>query len=130
MSWYDDVDKQQEADMYDIPKTLGDKQRVFTRMVADLILFAYDNGYELTLGDAYRDPRVHGSVGQKKSYSSSNSLHKSRLAIDLNLFKDGKFLSSTEDHSLLGEYWESIGGTWGGRFKDGNHYSLEHQGRK
>jgi hypothetical protein len=26
---------------------------------------------------------------------------------------------------MLGEYWELIGGTWGGRFKnpDGNHYS-------
>ena len=30
----------------------------------------------------------------------------------------------------LGEYWESIGGSWGGRFNDGNHYSLEHNGVK
>ncbi|HAO1973206.1 TPA: M15 family peptidase, partial [Escherichia coli] len=31
-----------------------------------------------------------------------------------------------------GEYWESIGGTWGGRFSraDGNHFSLEHNGVK
>jgi len=110
--------------------TLGSKQRKFTCMLADLIVFAYANGYEITLGDAYRDPRVHGIVGIKKSYSSANSLHKSRLAIDLNLFKDGKYLISTEAHKPLGEYWESIGGTWGGRFKDGNHYSLEHNGRK
>lgn len=110
--------------------TLGQKQRKFTRMVADLIIFAYEQGYELTVGDAFRDPRVHGSVGQKKSYSSANSLHKERLAIDLNLFKDGKFLTQTEDHRPLGEYWESLGGSWGGRFEDGNHYSLEHGGRK
>jgi len=110
--------------------TLGQKQRRFTRMAADLIIFAYDNGYELTFGDAYRDPRVHGHVGEKKGYGSANSVHKDRLAIDLNLFKDGRFLTSTEDHRLLGEYWESLGGTWGGRFNDGNHYSLEHQGRK
>lgn len=110
--------------------TLGQKQRKFTRMIADLILFAYDQGYELTFGDAYRDPRVHGNVGQKQSYSSANSLHKERLAVDFNLFKDGKFLTRTEDHRVLGEYWESIGGTWGGRFNDGNHYSLEHGGRK
>ena len=110
--------------------TLGQKQRRFTRMVADLIIFAYDNGYELSFGDAYRDPRVHGHVGEKKGYGSANSVHKDRLAIDLNLFKDGKFLTATEDHKMLGEYWESIGGTWGGRFNDGNHYSLEHQGRK
>lgn len=110
--------------------TLGQKQRKFTRMVADLIVFAYEQGYELTLGDAFRDPRVHGPVGEKKSYSSANSLHKERLAIDFNLFKDGRFLTQSEDHRPLGEYWESLGGSWGGRFNDGNHYSLEHGGRK
>ena len=110
--------------------TLGQKQRKFTRMVADLIIFAYEQGYELTVGDAFRDPRVHGAVGEKKSYSSANSLHKERLAIDLNLFKDGRFLAQSEDHRPLGDYWESLGGSWGGRFEDGNHYSLEHGGRK
>ncbi|HCN72072.1 MAG TPA: hypothetical protein DIS96_10270 [Pusillimonas sp.] len=110
--------------------TLGQKQRKFTRMIADLICFAYSQGYELTFGDAYRDPRVHGHVGQKKSYSSANSLHKERLAVDFNLFKNGQYLTSTEDHRPLGEYWESIGGAWGGRFNDGNHYSIEHGGRK
>src|SRR5690554_7031486 len=111
-------------------KRLGTKQRIFTRMLADLILFAYERGYELTLGDAYRDPRVFGPVGTRKYYSSANSLHKERLAIDLNLFKDGAFLTRTEDHRELGEFWEAIGGTWGGRFNDGNHYSVEHNGRK
>jgi len=116
--------------------TLRQKQSKFVLMVAELIRFAYANGYELTFGDAYRDPRAHGAMGEKKSYSSSHSNHKIRLAIDLNLFKDGKFLTSSDDHKLLGEYWESIGGAWGGRFgdnggvPDGNHYSLEHQGRK
>lgn len=111
-------------------ETLGQKQRRFTHMVGLLIEFAYQQGYELTFGDAYRDPRVHGDVGVKKSYSSANSVHKSRLAVDFNLFKNGDYLTSTEDHRELGEFWESIGGTWGGRFNDGNHYSLEHQGRK
>lgn len=110
--------------------TLGQKQRKFTRMIAQLIEYAYANGYELTFGDAYRDPRLHGDVGVKKSYSSANSLHKSRLAVDFNLFKNDKHLTTTEAHKPLGEYWESIGGAWGGRFNDGNHYSLEHQGRK
>ncbi|MGM0614781.1 MAG: M15 family metallopeptidase [Pseudomonadota bacterium] len=116
--------------MYEIPEGLGDKQRVFTRMVADLILFAYEQGYELTFGDAYRDPRVHGNIGVKGSYSSASSNHKRRLAVDFNLFKNGQYLTATEDHRPLGEFWESIGGTWGGRFNDGNHYSLEHDGRK
>lgn len=111
-------------------ETLGQKQRRFVKMVSKLIDFAYANGYELTLGDAYRDPRLHGEMGVKKGYGHSKSNHKIRLAVDFNLFKDGKFLTSSEDHKPLGEYWESIGGTWGGRFNDGNHYSLEHNGTK
>lgn len=111
-------------------ESLRQKQSRFARMTAKLINFATEKGYEVTFGDAYRDPRVHGAVGVKKSYSSANSLHKERLAIDLNLFKNGKFLTSSNNHKELGEYWESIGGTWGGRFNDGNHYSLEHNGRK
>ncbi|MNZ41744.1 hypothetical protein D3C78_593010 [compost metagenome] len=112
--------------------TLGEKQKKFTKMVGQLIAFAYDKGYELTFGDAYRDPRVHGAVGEKKSYSSANSVHKERLAVDFNLFKDGKYLTKTEDYLQLGDFWESIGGSWGGRFAaaDGNHFSLEHNGRK
>ena len=102
--------------------TLGEKQRKFSLMVATLIAWAYENGYEITFGDAYRDERV--------PYGHKSSLHKVRLAIDLNLFKDGEYLVETNDHTPLGEYWESIGGTWGGRFNDGNHYSLTYRGMK
>lgn len=104
--------------------TLGAKQRKFTLMLAELIQYAYAMGYELTFGDAYRGPRV--------KYGHLKSLHRLRLAVDFNLFKDGTWLTSTIDHTQIGEYWESIGGTWGGRFPkpDGNHYSLEHGGMK
>lgn len=111
---------------------LGAKQRKFTLAVAHLIQYAYSQGYELTFGDAYRDERVFGKMGERKGYGKPNSTHKLRLAVDFNLFKDGKYLDKTEDHKFLGEYWESIGGTWGGRFedRDGNHYSFEHNGFK
>lgn len=110
--------------------TLGEKQRKFTRMIGQLIAYAYANDYELTFGDAYRDPRVHGDVGAKKSYSSASSNHKIRLAVDFNLFKGGQYMTRSEDYAELGTYWESLGGAWGGRFNDGNHFSLEHGGRK
>ena len=41
---------------------------------------------------------------------------KRRLAVDFNLFKGGKYLTATEDHQPLGEYWESIGSAWDGRW--------------
>lgn len=111
-------------------ETLRQKQSRFVRMVARLIDKAHELGFELTIGDAFRDPRVFGEPGVKQGYGSPTSCHKKRLAIDINLFKDGKFLGTTEAHQLLGEWWESQGGTWGGRFEDGNHYSLEHEGNK
>ena len=92
--------------------TLRQEQSIFARKVADLIIFAYDQGYELTFGDAFA-----------KGGHKEGSFHYKRLAIDLNLFKGGVYLTKTEDHRALGEYWESIGGSWGGRFDDGNHYS-------
>lgn len=110
--------------------TLREKQVIFSKMVAQLINRAFEMGYEVALGDAYRDPRVFGQLGESKGYGNAGSCHKLRLAIDLNLFKDGKYIETTEGHKPLGEWWESIGGTWGGRFNDGNHYSVEWQGRK
>ena len=109
--------------------TLNKMQFKFTLMVADLIKFAYDNGYTLTFGEAYRTPE-QAQINADKGIGIKNSLHTQRLAVDFNLFKDGNFLTSSQDHLPLGTYWESLGGSWGGRFKDGNHYSLSFKGLK
>ena len=65
----------------------------FTRMVPKLIAQAHALGYEATLGDAFRDSRLHGVFGVKRGYGAAKSQHKRRLAIDLLLFKDGKYHS-------------------------------------
>lgn len=109
--------------------TLGQKQRLFARLVPRLIDKAHELGFEVTLGDAYRDARVFGVLGVKRGYGNAFSNHKSRLAIDLNLFRDGLYLTKTEDHKELGEWWEQQHDLcrWGGTFgtSDGNHYELK-----
>lgn len=112
--------------------TLRQKQSLLVKLVAELVTYATEKGYELTYGDAYRDPRVFGPLGTTQGYGRASSNHKIRLAVDFNLFKDGKWLRNTEDHRELGEFWESLHPLckWGGRFKDGNHYSLVHNGRR
>jgi hypothetical protein len=102
--------------------SIREHQTAFMRMVPRLIDQAFAMGYEVSGGDLYRDPRVFGSRGVKQGYGNPRSKHKARLAIDLNLFLDGQYMASTEDHRPLGEWWESQGGIWGGRFDDGNHY--------
>ena len=90
-------------------------------MISELIVWAEDNNYELTFGDAYVSTRTG---------HSSRSLHYDRLAVDFNVFRNGEWLQTGEEFTDLGEFWESIGGAWGGRFNDGNHFSLAHGGRK
>jgi hypothetical protein len=106
------------------------KQVRFAQMVPALIEKAFELGYQVTIGDAFRDPRLHGIMGKKVGYGAASSCHKIRLAIDLNLFKDGEYLTEAVNHLMLGQYWEAMGGTWGGRFDDANHYSLEHMGHR
>ena len=51
--------------------TLREQQSKFAKMAAELILKAYELGYEVALGDAYRDPRLHGDLGVKKGYGAA-----------------------------------------------------------
>lgn len=114
--------------------TLRSLQSEFACLIPRLVDKAFELGYEVTLGDAFRDTRVHGALGVKMGYGHPKSAHKNRLAIDLNLFRDGEFLARTSDHKELGEWWEKQHplARWGGRFgaPDGNHYSFEYQGMK
>jgi hypothetical protein len=97
--------------------TLREKQSKFVHLVGLLIVYAYEHGYELTFGDAWSKPeyKAHSDV----------SFHYKRLAIDLNLFRDGRYLTMTEDWEPLGQYWKSLDhhASWGGDWSDGNHLS-------
>lgn len=98
---------------------LGDKRKLFTKCVAKLLDKMIEDGYEPMLG---KDGLKH----------MANSLHYEGLAVDIDLTKGNVYLSNTEDHRAFGEFWESLDPDccWGGRFKDGNHYSVTMGGRK
>lgn len=112
--------------------TLGKQQQLFMRLLPRLIDKAHELGFELRGGDLFRDPRVHGHMGEKRGYGNANSCHKLKLAIDLHLFQDGMYLTETHHHRELGEWWEQQHELccWGGRFNDGNHYSMTYEGSK
>jgi len=115
--------------------TLRQKQSIFAALVARLIDKAISLGYEITLGEAKRSPEEAARLA-KLGVGLKNSLHISQLAIDINLFRDGKYLTTTEAHRMLGTWWEmqSAGKDyvchWGGHFGDGNHYSIGHGGKR
>lgn len=116
--------------------TIAELQRAFVRLVAELIAFAYCNGYELSFAEAYRPPET-AKLYAKNGKGILLSLHCDRLAIDFNLFKNGMWLKNSEDFKPLGEFWEGLAKPgiktcWGGRFAkgDGNHFSIEYRGRR
>lgn len=102
---------------------LSEKQQIFAVNAAKLILFINEKGFSCTFGEAWRTPEMAAQYA-KDGRGIKNSLHCIRLAIDLNLFKDGVYLASTEAYRIFGEYWESLNtlNRWGGRFGDGNHF--------
>jgi hypothetical protein len=112
-------------------ETLRQKQSRLLRYLALLIQYAEQQGYELTGGELWRTSE-QAKLNAAKGIGTATSLHLDRLAIDLNLFRNGKWLTKSEDHKPLGEYWESLHPDcrWGGRFNDGNHYALSPDGKR
>ena len=106
-------------------------QEEFAHSVARLILKAPEFGYTVTFGEAWRSPE-QAAINASKGTGISNSLHTERLAIDLNLFLDGVYITDASGHEKLGAWWKTLGPNyrWGGDFKakDYNHYSLSPDG--
>ena len=113
-----------------------DDQWRFLRDVALLIQYAERLGFKLTGGQLERSDEEQARLRAEGKSRITRSRHQDRLAIDLNLFEwrstpsttpDWVYLTSTESHRPLGEFWESLDehNVWGGRwtrFPDGNHY--------
>lgn len=116
---------------------LSANQQLFTFNVHRLIQFAYSGNFTFTFGEAYRTVEqedIYVRTGKSKTY---DSLHLQRLAIDLNIFHDGRLLFSDKneegnDLQLIQpvvEYWLSLNSNnrWGGNFKnlfDPNHFEM------
>lgn len=111
--------------------TLLEQQWLFSSLAPTLIKHALWLGFQVTFGEAFRTAE-QAAWNAEHGLGIVKSLHRERLAIDLNLFKNGIFLKQSEDYLPLGEWWEAQDPLccWGGRFKkpDGNHFSLTRDG--
>jgi hypothetical protein len=140
-------------------ESLSDKQGRFCLAIAQFIIWLNAKGYKVVFGEVLRsdeqaeinalghvlrglaakllqqEPQFYALAVKIMNNGKANgirgSLHELKLAVDLLLFKDGVYLTQTEDYREAGEYWElTFGGAWGGRFNDGNHFSFPHGGKK
>ena len=112
-----------------ISKNFIDKQHNFLMMLAALLQVTDKLGYKASGGELYRPPEL-AALYARQGRGIEKSLHSLALAVDIRLFKDYKYLQTTEDYAEIGEIWERFGGAWGGRFGDDNHFSLSHNGIK
>jgi hypothetical protein len=111
--------------------TLRQARCAYSRALATLVLRAGDYGLEV----AFDEVTERLTTKDQTSDHMKGSLHHIGLAADLLFYKDGVYLTATDDYKLMGELWEQIGKdmgldlVWGGRFKDGNHFSMRWQGK-
>jgi len=125
---------------------LSEKQQIFTKNIAFLMLFAHYYGIDLTFGEAYRTRSqillnyfgfkiVRGGVlglklvKSRKLSKTLRSLHADRMAIDFNFFIDGELTYDYNKIKPLGEYWEGLdpNNKWGGNFngfRDAPHFQM------
>lgn len=120
--------------------TLRQKQSLFCRLLAELISWVFDQGWELTLGDGSidRERRFNRNGHVYVGFDSQHmpgSLHYQRLAADLNLFVSGTYVSDGSHPAWLaiGAHWKAQNPlcAWGGDFTppDANHVSVRSGGK-
>lgn len=115
--------------------TLREQRCLFSYLLAKLILYANSlPGHEVAIHEVVRS-KEQAQANAASGKGISNSLHLDGLAADLNLYINGVWQSDGVKHEPLGRYWKTLHPLcrWGGDFKpkaDGNHYSMEWQGRK
>lgn len=98
------------------------------------------HGYEMALLEGYRSPARQDELAQAGSHVTNarafQSWHQYGLAADCAFWRDGKLVISEKDpwamrgYQLYGEVAESLGLTWGGRWKmmDFGHTELRMRG--
>ena len=84
-----------------------------------LLASVKERGYEATFGEAYRTAEQQEIYFRTGKTKTMNSYHLKRLAIDLNFFKNGEYLTAKEDLQEIGDYWESLNNknSWGGNWQ-------------
>lgn len=89
-------------------------------------------GYSVTLDEAYRPPET-ADLYARQGRGLRNSVHCNKLAVDLNLFRNGTLCQTDADFKPAVDLWLSYAPDCraGANFsrKDYRHFSLQWQGR-
>ena len=102
--------------------SLRQHQEPFLQDVSKLIVFIFSNGFSATGGELLRSDEMQNLYYETgRSNIKSGGYHQKKLAIDLNIFKDGVYLDKKTDKPILkpiADFWCSLNplNRWGGDF--------------
>ena len=105
--------------------TLRQKQSAFLVMVSKLILFAESIGIKVFVNEWYRTIDGQKELVRQGKSQTLKSKHIDGLAVDLIILRGKDVIWDFEAYRPLGDYWEKLGGIWGGNWttlKDGVHF--------
>jgi len=100
------------------------RQAEFAKNVAKLIHYLNVAGYDVTLGETFRT-KEQAEIYAEKGIGIRDSNHCYRLAIDLNLFKDGKYLTKEKYYKFAGAYWQTLSKNNEWFETDSNHFEAD-----
>lgn len=114
------------------PRDLGVRQRLHVRLCAKLIAYLYDEcGLEATWGETYRPPAM-ALLNAKSGAGIANSLHCLRLALDLQMFKNGEYQHDVAVYKIAADYWLTLDPLCAAGYYfhsvDADHYSITYHG--
>ncbi len=125
---------------------LSEQQSEFMWMVSDFLLYARNlfNGKQyshmkdiyLKVAEWYRTPEQQRLKVISGASKTLRSKHLKGLAVDLLIYKAGQPIYQSPVYGVMGAYWESLGGVWGGRWKmpngsyDVGHFEYSEENRK
>lgn len=108
--------------------TLNEKQHIFAMNVSKLLQHVEAQGLTCSIGEIFRT-REQAEIYVKQGKGILDSQHCKKLAVDLFLFSNGKFLQDKKDYYALGEYWKTLhtDNRWGGDFPrvDSVHFEMK-----
>ena len=105
-----------------------ERQQTFTLNVARLIIYINQQGYACTFGETLRTKEM-AQIYARTGRGVLDSNHCYKLAVDLNLFKNGVYLSDAKEYRQFAEYWLTLnpfnesGYFW--KSVDANHFEMD-----
>jgi len=111
-----------------------EEQAKFATDLAKLILYINSQEYTLSLGEVWRTQYQQDHYVATGLSKTKHSKHQDRIAVDLNIFKNGKLIFKNGKLIIcpkeIGTYWKSLSNAnvWGGDWKspyDPGHFERD-----